>query len=75
MTVGRKNNPVIENEWVKLADAEIQKLENAAWVMYQTIRKFDTMKFARSIEELSKEKNHKQGTESVGKDKPDLSPA
>ena len=47
-----------ENEWVKLTDAEIQKLENAAWVMYQTVRKFDTMKFARSIEELSKEKNH-----------------
>ena len=58
MTVGRKSKPVTENEWVKLTDAEIQKLENAAWVMYQTIRKFDTMKFARSIEELSKEKNH-----------------
>ena len=49
-----------ENEWVKLTDAEIQKLENAAWVMYQTIRKFDTMKFARSIEELIKEKNHER---------------
>ena len=58
MTAGRKNKSVTENEWVNLTDAEIQKLENAAWVMYQTIRKFDTMKFARSIEELIKEKNH-----------------
>ena len=58
LTAERKKMPETRNEWVKLTDAEIQKLEREAWVMQEMIRKFDTMKFARSIEELSKEKNY-----------------